>query len=80
MRSAPVANDMRRGFYTGATLHVRSYDSINGGDRPVLRGDISFYLDLARRAVGDVLEIGIGTGRVALELAKAGIPVAGLDL
>jgi ubiquinone/menaquinone biosynthesis C-methylase UbiE len=66
--------------HAGATLHVRSYDSINSSDRPVLRGDISFYLDLAHYAVGDVLEIGVGTGRVALELAKAGIRVTGLDL
>jgi SAM-dependent methyltransferase len=41
---------------------------------------MSFYLDLARSAGGDVLEIGVGTGRVALELAKAGIRVTGLDL
>src|SRR6266436_6637316 len=80
MRSAPVADDMRRAFYAGATLHVRSYDSINNSDRPVLQGDISFYLDLANHAGGDVLEIGVGTGRAALELAKAGIRVTGLDL
>jgi SAM-dependent methyltransferase len=80
MRSAPAVNDRRRAFYAGATLHVRSYDSINSSDRPVLQGDISFYLDLAHHAGGDVLEIGVGTGRVALELVKAGIRVTGLDL
>ena len=80
MGSARVANDVRRPFYAGATLHVRSYDSINRSDRPVLLGDISFFLDLARRAGGDVLEVGVGTGRVAVELAKSGIQVIGLDL
>jgi SAM-dependent methyltransferase len=68
-----------RSFYDGATLHVRSYDSINHGDRPVLRGDIAFYRGLGRRANGDVLEIGVGTGRVAVELARAGFRVTGLD-
>jgi 2-polyprenyl-3-methyl-5-hydroxy-6-metoxy-1,4-benzoquinol methylase len=71
---------VRRPFYVGETLHLRSYGSVNSGDRPVVRGDTCFYLDLARRAGGDVLEIGVGTGRVALELAKAGIRVTGLDL
>lgn len=80
MRSESVENPVQRPFYDGATLHVRSYDSINCDDRPALRGDISFYLDLARRAGGDVLEIGVGTGRVALELAREGIGVTGLDL
>ena len=66
-------------FYGGATLHVRSYDSINPGDGPVIRGDAPFYLDLARRVGGEVLEIGVGTGRVALQLARAGVQVTGLD-
>jgi methylase of polypeptide subunit release factors len=64
---------MRRSFYDGSTLNVRIYDSIDHGSRPVLRGDIAFYRDLADRTSGEVLEIGVGTGRVAVELAKAGI-------
>src|SRR6516164_488933 len=83
MRSTIIKNDSndgRRPFYGGPTLHVRSYDAINSGDRPVVRGDISFYLDLARRTGGEVLEIGVGTRRVALELAKAGFRVTGIDL
>jgi ubiquinone/menaquinone biosynthesis C-methylase UbiE len=69
----------RRPFYAGATLHVRSYDSINAGDGPAIRGDARFYLDLARRAGGEVLEIAVGTGRVALQLAAAGMRVTGVD-
>jgi hypothetical protein len=63
MGSTRVAMTCAGRSMTGATLHVRSYDTINRSDRPVLGGDISFYLDLARRAGRDVLEVGIGTGR-----------------
>jgi ubiquinone/menaquinone biosynthesis C-methylase UbiE len=68
-----------RGFYDGATLHVRSYDSMHDG-RSVIDGDVAFYLALARRAGGKVLEVGIGSGRVGVSLAQAGIEVTGLDL
>ena len=44
------------------------------------RGDIEFYLDLARRAGGPVLELGCGTGRVLLPIASEGIPCTGLDV
>lgn len=73
------ADGTRRPFYDGATLHVRCYDSIHAGNGPAVQGDVRFYLDLARRSGGDVLEIGVGTGRVALRLVEAGIQVAGLD-
>jgi len=79
MTSTITDDNLRQPFYGGATLHVRSYDSINTDDRAVIRGDVSFYFDLARRVGGEVLEIGVGTGRVALRLAEAGIPVTGLD-
>jgi ubiquinone/menaquinone biosynthesis C-methylase UbiE len=65
--------------YAGRTLHVRSYDSVNTGERLVIRGDANFYLDLARRTGEDVLEIGVGTGRVALQMAAAGARITGLD-
>jgi SAM-dependent methyltransferase len=70
--------DPRRTFYESATLHVRSYDSINNDERPVVRGDARLYLDLARRSGGDVLEIGVGTGHFALRLAEAGLRGVGL--
>jgi SAM-dependent methyltransferase len=43
-------------------------------------GDIQFYCDCARRFGGDVLELGVGTARVAIALAEAGYNVTGLDL
>jgi hypothetical protein len=39
--------------------------------------DIAFYRDLALRRRKKALELGIGTARVAIELAKAGITVWG---
>jgi SAM-dependent methyltransferase len=41
--------------------------------------DLSFYLDLAKEHGGPVLEIGCGTGRVLLPIARAGIEIHGLD-
>ena len=43
------------------------------------RHDVRFYVALAREGNGPVLELGAGTGRVALELAKAGLPVVALE-
>src|SRR5688500_20255197 len=42
--------------------------------------DVEYYVKLARRCKGPVLEYGIGNGRVALAIARAGIEVAGIDL
>jgi len=43
------------------------------------RDDIAFYRDLALKHGRKALEIGVGTGRVAIELAKAGVTVWGID-
>jgi len=43
-------------------------------------GDTDLYLALARRTGGPVLELGVGTGRIATELARAGVEVTGVDL
>lgn len=42
--------------------------------------DIPFYLDLARRAGGPVLDLACGTGRILLPLLRERIDVCGLDL
>lgn len=44
-----------------------------------VRDDIPFYLEEARRAGGPVLELGCGTGRVAIPMAEAGVDMVGLD-
>jgi SAM-dependent methyltransferase len=41
--------------------------------------DVALYESFARRGETPVLELGIGSGRVALRLARAGIDVVGID-
>lgn len=43
------------------------------------RHDVRFYVDLARKSGGPVLELGVGTGRVALAIAGAGVDVVGIE-
>src|SRR4051812_50230317 len=42
--------------------------------------DLPLWRRLAREAAGPVLDVGAGTGRVALDLARAGRPVTALDV
>jgi SAM-dependent methyltransferase len=44
------------------------------------RGDIAFWVEMARASGGPVLEVGCGTGRVLIPTARAGIIIVGLDL
>ncbi len=53
-----------------------TYDLIYGN----YKEDISFYVDSARAAVGKVLEVACGTGRIYLELLKAGVEAYGIDI
>lgn len=41
--------------------------------------DVGFYLEEARRSGGPVVELGVGTGRVAVPIAADGIRVIGID-
>ena len=41
--------------------------------------DVGFYLDEARRSGGPVVELGVGTGRIAVPIAADGIRVIGVD-
>ena len=43
------------------------------------RQDIGFFVDMAQRSGGPVLELGCGTGRVLIPIAKSGIEIVGLD-
>jgi SAM-dependent methyltransferase len=65
------------GFYRGG-IAVRTYDIFI--TTAATAGDTQFYCDCARRFGGDVLELGVGTARVAIALAEAGYTVTGLDL
>lgn len=44
-----------------------------------LQRDIEHYVELVRRRGGPVLELGIGNGRVAIPMARAGVEVHGVD-
>lgn len=44
------------------------------------RADLPLWLELAQGAEGRILEVGAGTGRVAIPLARAGHDVTALDL
>ncbi len=58
-------------------LSAQHYDQVYA-EKPSLE-DVPFYLDLARRIGGPVLELACGTGRVLLPIARAGIAIHGVD-
>jgi SAM-dependent methyltransferase len=41
--------------------------------------DVGFYVAEARKAGGTVVELGVGTGRIAVPIAQRGTPVIGVD-
>ena len=47
--------------------------------RTVARRDVAFWRNLARQQSGAVLELGCGTGRLALPLLKSGARLVGID-
>jgi SAM-dependent methyltransferase len=44
------------------------------------RQDLAFYLETAASSHGPVLELGCGTGRIAIPIAQSGLHVTGLDI
>ena len=65
-------------FYSRPSLHVEIYD-VQTAAVWSAQGDERFYLEEAETTGGPVLELGCGTGRIALPLAVAGLEVHGLD-
>lgn len=53
------------GFYDAWSLSVRE--------------DVGFYVDVAVESGGPVVELAVGTGRIAIPIARAGIDVIGVD-
>ena len=61
---------------------MSSYDAIAELYDPWSRSvteDIGFYVTEARKARSTVVELGVGTGRIAVPVAIAGVPVIGVD-
>ncbi|WP_276257632.1 class I SAM-dependent methyltransferase [Haloglomus litoreum] len=62
------------------TFEAAVYDAwVDASDLPWAE-DVAFYRRLAREADGPALEVGVGTGRVYLDLRRDGIDVDGIDL
>jgi SAM-dependent methyltransferase len=57
------------------TANLYDYDV-----RSTAKDDIPFYLEYAKKANGDILELGCGTGRLTIPLAKENLNIWGLDL
>jgi SAM-dependent methyltransferase len=69
------ANDLELEAFYGviAPYYDRDYADLLQG------ADIAFYRRMAEASGGPVLEMGCGTGRVLLPLARAGLAVHGMD-
>jgi methylase of polypeptide subunit release factors len=52
------------------SLFVRAYDAFYAGEPPQIAGDVAFYEHLARETGGPMLDLGCGTGPIALALAE----------
>lgn len=66
-----------RAYYADGGLSAAHYDLITSLD-PFVAGDVDIYANLAPNG-GSVLELGAGTGRVALGLAALGLTVTGIE-
>jgi len=67
MRAAVDSYSMTARYYEGA--YAAKQDLV----------DLPFYVELAQRSVGPILEIACGTGRVLLSIARQGIDIHGVD-
>src|SRR5215470_3017997 len=68
---------MPRQGWEGWDEYAPFYDWENA--RTLGRRDVGFWQRLAAKADGRVLELGCGTGRVAIPLAKSGVDLVGVD-
>jgi SAM-dependent methyltransferase len=66
----------------GPEAPLKTYDAIAELYDPWSRSvteDVPFYVAEARKAGGPIVELGVGTGRIAVPTAAAGISVIGVD-
>ena len=69
---------MRKNYFDGPIARNYDADSPEMFDPNVVGATVDFLCELA--GDGAALELGIGTGRIALPLAARGVPVQGIDL
>lgn len=68
---------MSRAPQDGWDVYAAFYDWENA--QTIRRRDVGFWHAIAAAAEGPVLELGTGTGRVAVPLARRGIALTGID-
>src|SRR5690242_21802516 len=76
-KSHTVSPERVRDGWQGWDEYAAFYDWENA--QTVRRRDVAFWQRLAAAADGPVLELGCGTGRISLPLAKSGVSLVGLD-
>ena len=71
-----------RAFYAVDSLSTEVYDVLGASISAAssIGGDVDFYRRLAEKTGGPILDVGCGTGRVAVALAADGHEVVGVDL
>jgi SAM-dependent methyltransferase len=69
---------VRKDYFAGPTAQSYDADSAEWFDPAVVGATVDFLAGLA--GDGAALELGIGTGRIALPLSARGVPVRGIDL
>src|SRR5579863_1321429 len=67
----------KREGWQGWDTYAPFYDWENA--QTLGRRDVAFWRGVAGRAQGPVLELGCGTGRISLPLARAGVRLVGID-
>jgi SAM-dependent methyltransferase len=67
-----------RELEVGSLAHYADADYYTASYRRRI-DDVQFYVQLAQRVGGPVLEYGVGNGRIALPIARHGVPVVGVD-
>src|SRR5258708_2504579 len=87
----PAESDIGGRFYPGCMMHrVAKREGWQGWDeyapfddwenaQTLGRPDVPFWRRVAAACGGPVLELGCGTGRVSLPLARAGVNLVGID-
>jgi ubiquinone/menaquinone biosynthesis C-methylase UbiE len=72
-----ASNPPPREGWEGWDDYAPFYDWENA--QTIGRSDVPFWQSMAKRVGGPVLELGCGTGRVSLPVARLGVPVVGVD-